>query len=59
MYSAAADRLKFPDGRAEIGSMQGTVAVSSAGAIVDTVKRLHAEILDDETCPLAHHECRP
>jgi hypothetical protein len=37
-YSAAADWLKLPDGRTEIGSMHGAVAVSAAGEIYISVE---------------------
>jgi hypothetical protein len=38
IYSAAADWLKLPEGRTEIGSMHGTVAVSSAGEVYISVE---------------------
>jgi hypothetical protein len=37
-YSAAADWLKLPEGRTEIGSMHGTVAVSTAGEVYISVE---------------------
>jgi hypothetical protein len=37
-YSAAADWLKLPEGRTEIGSMHGTVAVSAAGEVYISVE---------------------
>ncbi len=38
MYSAAADWPKLPEGRTEIGSMHGTVAVSAAGEVYISVE---------------------
>jgi hypothetical protein len=37
-YSAAPEWLKLPDGRTEIGSMHGTVAVSAAGEVYVSVE---------------------
>jgi hypothetical protein len=37
-YSAAVDWLKLPEGRTEIGSMHGTVAVSSTGEVYISVE---------------------
>jgi len=38
MFAAAADWLKLPEGRTEIGSTHGTVAVSSAGEVYINVE---------------------
>ena len=37
-YKVVPDWLKLPDGRAEIGSMHGDVAVSSAGEVYVSVE---------------------